>query len=559
MRVSHWIPLLPAVAALAVPSEDGSESLEAFFRRQLPEHPTDVKTIKTANNVTIRYKEPGKEGVCETTPGVNSYAGYVDLSPTEHTFFWFFEARHDPENAPITLWLNGGPGSDSLIGLFEELGPCGVNKHNESYINKNSWSEVSNMLFISQPLGVGFSYAEKAPGTLNPITGSYEDPSYAGIDGRYPVINATAIDTTVLAAKATWEVLQGFLGGLPKLDSKIKSKSFNLWTESYGGHYGPAFFDHFYEENLKIASGTQDGIQLDFNTLGIINGIIDEGIQAKYYPEFAVNNTYGIKAINDTVYNYMKFANEMPNGCQDQIRTCKFTNRTSVSDFALCAEAANMCRDNVESPYYAFSGRGTYDIRHPSDDPTPEGYYTNYLAKDSVMNALGVDVNYTQSNNEVYFAFQQTGDFVWPTFLDDLEDILSRPVRVALIYGDADYICNWFGGEAISLAANYKHSKEFQKAGYAPFLVDGVEYGATREYGNFSFTRIYEAGHEVPYYQPEASLQLFNRTLNGWELPKGEKKLKQDSGSTGPESATHTQSSVPLPTATKASGPGELM
>lgn len=58
------------------------------------------------------------------------------------------------------------------------------------------------------------------------------------------------------------------------------------------------FFDYFYEENLKIANGTQDGIQLDFNTLGIINGIIDEGIQAKYYPEFAVNNTYGIKAVS---------------------------------------------------------------------------------------------------------------------------------------------------------------------------------------------------------------------------------------------------------------------
>lgn len=43
-------------------------------------------------------------------------------------------------------------------------------------------------------------------------------------------------DTTNLAAEATWEVLQGFLGALPKLDNKIKSKSFNLWTESYGGY-----------------------------------------------------------------------------------------------------------------------------------------------------------------------------------------------------------------------------------------------------------------------------------------------------------------------------------
>jgi hypothetical protein len=151
MRVSPWIPLLlPLVAA--VPH---NAILDAINRRQLPLEPTGVKTIKTANNVTIRYKEPGKEGVCETTPGVKSYAGYVDLSPTEHTFFWFFEARHDPKNAPITLWLNGGPGSDSLIGLFEELGPCRINKNNESEINPHSWNEVSNMLFLSQPLGVG--------------------------------------------------------------------------------------------------------------------------------------------------------------------------------------------------------------------------------------------------------------------------------------------------------------------------------------------------------------------------------------------------------------------
>ncbi|KAJ5577808.1 uncharacterized protein N7459_006772 [Penicillium hispanicum] len=551
MRTSSWIPyLLPLAAARSV-------SLDSeFTRRQLPKEPTGVKTTKTANNVTIRYKEPGKEGVCETTPGVKSYAGYVDLSPDAHTFFWFFEARHDPENAPITLWLNGGPGSDSLIGLFEELGPCYVNEKNETYINPYSWNEVSNMLFISQPLGTGFSYSEKDPGSLNPLTGVFEDADFAGVQGRYPVIDATLLDTTNLAVEATWEVLQGFLGGLSKLDGNIKSKSFNLWTESYGGqvHYGPAFFDHFYEQNEKIANGTVAGIQLNFNTLGVINGIIDEAIQASYYPEFAVHNTYGIKTVNDTVYNYMKFANEMPNGCQDLVHTCKMTNRTSLADYAICAEATNMCRDNVEGPYYVFSGRGTYDIRHPSKDPTPPMYYENYLAKDSVMSALGVDINYTMSNNEVYYAFQQSGDLVWPNFLDDLEDILTRPVRVALIYGDADYICNWFGGQAISIHAKYAHSKEFQAAGYAPFLVDGVEYGETREYGNFSFTRIYEAGHEVPYYQPVAALQLFNRTLNGWELPKGDKKLTSDFGSDGPATATHTEPSVALPTSTAASG-----
>lgn len=60
--------------------------------------------------------------------------------------------------------------------------------------------------------------------------------------------------------------------------------------------------------------------------------------------------------VNETVYNYMKFADQMPNGCQDQVSFCKATNRTSLSDYAICTEATNMCRDNV----------GTYLSSKPS-------------------------------------------------------------------------------------------------------------------------------------------------------------------------------------------------
>jgi carboxypeptidase C (cathepsin A) len=49
----------------------------------------------------------------------------------------------------------------------------------------------------------------------------------------------------------------------------------------------------------------------------------------------------------------------------------------------------------------------------------------------------------------------------------------------------------------------YTHSKEFRAAGYEAMVVDGTEYGEVRQYGNFSFARVYESGHEVPYYQRE--------------------------------------------------------
>jgi len=70
---------------------------------------------------------------------------------------------------------------------------------------------------------------------------------------------------------------------------------------------------------------------------------------------------------------------------------------------------------------------------------------------------------------------------------------------------------NWFGGEAISLAMEYTHSDEFRAAGYAPMMVDGTEYGEVRQYGNFSFARVYEAGHEIPYYQRKYFCPLHSR------------------------------------------------
>ncbi|KAI5856180.1 Alpha/Beta hydrolase protein [Durotheca rogersii] len=516
---------------------------DKLLKKQVPAEPTGVRTIHSPRGITIRYKEPETEGVCETTPGVNSYSGYVDLDENTHMFFWFFEARHNPDEAPLTLWLNGGPGSDSLIGLFEELGPCNVTRNRTSLVNPYAWNEVSNLLFLSQPIGVGFSYAESVVGVINDTTQlPIPDPQP---DGRYSDVDPYRFDTTNLAAVGTWEILQGFIENLPCLDPTVKSRSFNLWTESYGGHYGPAFFRYFYDQNSLIRNGSIAGIELNMHSLGIINGIVSERIQAPYYPELAYRNTYGIEAVNETIYNYMKLNYYFPGGCRDSIDLCYEQDRSTPDGKAICSQATAICRSLVEGPYYVVSGRNPYDIRAKSNASIPPSYWVEYLNTARVQNAIGVDINYTStSSSQVGIGFDYTGDFVYPNLLDDLETILDYGVRIAMIYGDADYICNWMGGEAVSLAVNYTGKAEFASAGYAPFIVDGTEYGESRQYGNFSFTRVYDAGHEVPYYQPKAALELFRRVLAGLAVSDGGENVTRTYKSGGTVNATHTNSYV---------------
>lgn len=117
-----YVPKLVLVALTLLPSIQIADAASIkHTSRQVPANATGVTTITSPAGVQIRYKEPGNDGFCETTPGVKSYSGYIDLAPDAHTFFYFFEARHNPATAPITLWLNGGPGSSSLIGLFQGI------------------------------------------------------------------------------------------------------------------------------------------------------------------------------------------------------------------------------------------------------------------------------------------------------------------------------------------------------------------------------------------------------------------------------------------------------
>jgi hypothetical protein len=48
---------------------------------------------------SLRITEP--EPFCDS---VKQHSGYLDVKGGKHFFFWYFEARNDPDNAPLVMW-----------------------------------------------------------------------------------------------------------------------------------------------------------------------------------------------------------------------------------------------------------------------------------------------------------------------------------------------------------------------------------------------------------------------------------------------------------------------
>ncbi|KAM5463183.1 hypothetical protein MauCBS54593_007593 [Microsporum audouinii] len=522
---------------------------------QFPPRPEGATVLesKFGSGARISYKEPG---LCETTEGVKSYAGYVHLPPGTlkdlgveqdypiNTFFWFFEARKDPENAPLSIWMNGGPGSSSMFGMMTENGPCFVNPDsNSTRLNPHSWNNEVNMLYLDQPVQVGLSYDTLANFTRNLVT---DEITKLEPGDPIPEQNATFLvgtyasrnmDTTARgtrnAAIALWHFaqvwFQEFPGYHPR-DSRI-----SIATESYGGRYGPAFTAFFEEQNQKIKDGTWNGSEgnrhvLHLDTLMIVNGCIDRLVQWPAYPQMAYNNTYSIEAVNASIHEGMLDALYREGGCRDKINHCRTISAVSdpeniginamVND--VCKDAETFCSTEVRDPYQEFSGRNYYDIGQLDPSPFPAPFYMAWLNQPHVQAALGVPLNWTQSNDVVTTAFRAIGDYPRPGWLEDLAYLLENGIKVSLVYGDRDYACNWFGGELSSLAINYTDTQNFHNAGYAGIQVNSSYIGGqVRQYGNLSFSRVYEAGHEVPSYQPETALQIFHRALFNKDIATG--------------------------------------
>ncbi|GIZ45130.1 hypothetical protein CKM354_000831200 [Cercospora kikuchii] len=580
----------------------------------LPPSYQNILTSPIDPNVTVSYKQPSN-GTCTTAfETQKQYTGYIGIPPytlapiqqnySINTFFWFVEARQTPESAPLTIWLNGGPGSSSLFGMFNELGPCEVVQMADgSYgtqMRTFGWDRISNILFIDQPNQVGLSYDTATNASLNlytneifePATAPIHDlPSYMYLNGTFGTANensntpwATTANTSEIAAAATWHFLQTWLSTFSQYNPATRPNittpnsdepaGIHLFTESYGGKYGPTFASYFEDQNTKIRNGelsANDTLSIRLQSLGIMNGLVDDLIQDYYYPLFAFNNTYGVRLIDQTTQ--LNAINNYTRQCEPAILSCRNATQDPYGDNDatndLCESAQYICNNLTALALGA--GYNYYDIRQELPSPDPPTAYVEYLNSASVLESIGAPINYTENSPYVQAGFISTGDTIRGGAVQDLADLLRLGVRVAFIYGDSDYICNWVGGEAVAYAVagalpEYpsptgvastgagvppSYASGFNQAGYAEIVVnDSYVGGAVRQFANLSFSRVYDAGHFVPYYQPETAFQIFARVILGNDISTGADIDLSSFMSNGTANATHTNDVPDAPKAT---------
>ena len=99
------------------------------------------------------------------------------------------------------------------------------------------------------------------------------------------------------------------------------------------------------------------------------------------------------------------------------------------------------------------------------------------------------------------------------------------------------------GGEAVSfsIAAQAAGYSSFYSAGYADIVVNTSYIGGkVRQYGNLSFSRIYDAGHLIPAYQPETAFTVFTRIIMGNDISLGSVADLSTYTSNGTANATQT-------------------
>ncbi|CAF4064766.1 unnamed protein product [Adineta steineri] len=409
---------------------------------------------------------------------IRMHAGLLPVNPQHNgsLFFWHFEKKYASDKLRTVIWLNGGPGCSSSIGAWMEIGPFRFQDQNTMIENDGSWHLYTNLLFVDQPVGTGFSTIDT--------------------------------DSFIHELDEMANQFLSFLDQYIKVFPELLENDIYLAGESFAGQYIPYIAKAILEQRSA----------LKLRGLLIGNGLIDPVTIYKSYLPFVVANNLIVK--NSNLYDRINIeVKQCEQALSKQVHILEEACYPILQEIVENGAMNNHHKKNQEGRCF-----NMYDIR--LDDTIPEcgrnwppelKYVTSYLRRQDVMSSIHINdkkVIWTQCSSSVQNTF--TAYNSKPSII--LLPNLLQQIPIILYSGEYDLLCNHWAIEAMIDGMTWNNGTGFDSGNGTlspkdPWIVDGKSAGLIRSARNLTYMLFYGASHMVPYDYPRRSRYMLHEFI----------------------------------------------
>nr|XP_003935214.2 probable serine carboxypeptidase CPVL [Saimiri boliviensis boliviensis] len=400
-----------------------------------------------------------------------SYAGFLTVNKTYNSnlFMWFFPAQIQPEDAPVVLWLQGGPGSSSLLGLFVEHGPYVITSNMTMQYRDFPWTTTLSMLYIDNPVGSGFSFTDDTHGyALN------EDD----------------------VARDLYSALIQFFQIFPE----FQNNDFYVTGESYAGKYVSAI------AHLIHSLNPVRELKINLKGIAIGDGYFDPESLIGGYAVFL----YQIGLLDERQKKYFQ---KQCHECIEHIR-----KQNWVQAFEIMDKLLDGILTSEPSYFQNVTGCTSYYNILQCTEPEDQIYYEKFLSLPEVRQAIHVG-NRTFNDGTVVQKYLR--EDILQSVKPWLTEIMNN-YKVLIYNGQLDIVVPAALIERSLMGMDWKGSQEYKEAErkvWKIFKSDNEVAGYIRQVGDFHQVIVRGGGHILPYDQPLRAFDMINRFIygRGWD------------------------------------------
>ncbi|KAI8835642.1 Alpha/Beta hydrolase protein [Chytriomyces cf. hyalinus JEL632] len=423
---------------------------------------------------------------------------------TASLFFWYFpsqktrKAQQQPatfrdffssapklhadtnKTPPLIIWLQGGPGSSSMIGLFYEMGPLAI-KPDLTLIRSNvTWNEDASMLFIDNPVGVGYSN----------IWPHLQQQSKEHSDS----LNEDYRDGYVANQKGVAKDLVRFLEQFYEMFPEQRDAKLYLSGESYAGKYLPSFADGIIQHNK---AQNETGKLIPLHGMAIGNGLTDPITQVQFHAPLAL--AWGLVSENQAKHI-----------------------ATIASEAVSHAERgawrnATLSRNALFAATKEYSGNmNMYDVRKGS-------VQNAWVEMEKLLNLAHVKKALNVPNEIPFDKDPMVAEALFEDGMKSVKSVvehllsenqytresrLQNKFQVLLYQGQFDYRDGILGSTQWISSLNWPGREMFADAVRRVWTLGGMTVGFVTEHANLRRVEVMLAGHLAPKDSPLASKRM---------------------------------------------------